>query len=70
MGRPLDEILAGMTSVAEGVRTAPVLRELAERLGLDLPVCGEVWRVVAGEIGPHEAYRGLEVAAGHENEPG
>jgi glycerol-3-phosphate dehydrogenase (NAD(P)+) len=70
IGRPLDEVLAGMTSVAEGVRTAPVLRELAERLGLELPVCGEVWRVVAGEITPNEAYRGLELAAGHENEPG
>jgi hypothetical protein len=41
-----------------------------ERLGLDLPVCGEVWWVIAGEISAREAYRGLEVEAGHENEPG
>ena len=30
-GRPLDEILAEMTMVAEGVKTAATVQELAER---------------------------------------
>jgi glycerol-3-phosphate dehydrogenase len=59
-----------MKSVAEGMRTAPVIADLAESLGLDLPVCREVWRVVRGEVDAHEAYRGLEIPAGHERDPG
>jgi glycerol-3-phosphate dehydrogenase (NAD(P)+) len=70
LGRALDDVLSGMRSVAEGGHTAPVIADLAERLDLDLPVCREVWRVVRGEIDPHEAYRGLEVPAGHERDPG
>jgi len=70
LGRPLKDILAEMTAVAEGVRTAVTLAEIAERFRLDLPVCGEVSRVVLGKIDAHEAYRGLEVRAGHESEPG
>ena len=43
---------------------------LAERHGVDLPICREVHRVVQGEISGSEAYRGLHLPAGHEAEPG
>ena len=68
-GRALDDILAEMHMVAEGVRTASVALELAERLGLDLPICTMIDRVVKGEIEPMGAYFGL-TPAGHENDPG
>jgi glycerol-3-phosphate dehydrogenase (NAD(P)+) len=45
-GRTIDEILAGMTQVAEGVRTAKSAYLLGERLGVDLPITGEVYRVL------------------------
>jgi glycerol-3-phosphate dehydrogenase (NAD(P)+) len=37
-GRPLEEVLAGMKSVAEGVTTTKAARELAGRFGIDMPI--------------------------------
>ncbi len=68
-GRRLDDILADMQMVAEGVRTATVALDLAERYGLELPICRMIDKVVAGEIEPVGAYWGL-TPAGHEAEPG
>ena len=68
-GRSLEEILAGMHMVAEGVNTAVLVLELAERHGLQLPVCEMIDRVVRGEIAPADAYYGL-TPAGHELDPG
>ena len=68
-GRPLTEILDEMHMVAEGVNTATVALELAERHGLDLPICRMIDKVVQGEIEPIDTYWGL-TPAGHEAEPG
>ena len=68
-GRRLDDILADMQMVAEGVRTATVALDLAERYGLELPICRMIDKVVSGEIEPVGAYWGL-TPAGHEAEPG
>jgi len=68
-GRRLEDILAEMHMVAEGVRTAGVALELAERHRLDLPICAMIDRVVRGEIEPSGAYWGL-TPAGHEDDPG
>jgi glycerol-3-phosphate dehydrogenase (NAD(P)+) len=71
-GRPLEEILGATRTVAEGVGTAFAVHELAERYSVEMPVCAEVYRVLAGEIPASEAYRGLgkHLHAGHEREPG
>ncbi len=39
---------------------------------MEMPVCQEVYRVLAGEIHASEAYRGLgkHLSAGYEREPG
>jgi glycerol-3-phosphate dehydrogenase (NAD(P)+) len=37
-GRPLEEILAGMKSVAEGITTTQAARKMAERFNVDLPI--------------------------------
>ncbi len=68
-GRRLEDILAEMNMVAEGVRTATVALELAERHHLDLPICTMIDRVVKGELEPLDSYWGL-TPAGHEDEPG
>jgi glycerol-3-phosphate dehydrogenase (NAD(P)+) len=68
-GRRLDDILAEMHMVAEGVKTASVALELAEHHHLDLPICTVIDQVVKGQIEPADAYWGL-TPAGHENEPG
>ena len=71
-GESIDEILGSMNMVAEGVKTAHVVMELAARYGVDLPICAEIRRVVSGEISAVEAYRGLmaRAPAGHEAGPG
>ena len=68
-GRRLEDILAEMHMVAEGVKTASVALELAERHQLDLPICKVIDKVIKGEIDPSGAYWGL-TPAGHEDEPG
>jgi glycerol-3-phosphate dehydrogenase (NAD(P)+) len=68
-GRRLEDILAEMNMVAEGVKTATVALELAELHHLDLPICTMIDRVVKGELEPLDSYWGL-TPAGHEDEPG
>ncbi|MBV9662140.1 MAG: NAD(P)H-dependent glycerol-3-phosphate dehydrogenase [Acidimicrobiales bacterium] len=68
-GKPLEEILAEMQMVAEGVDTAKLALALADRSGVELPICEEVHGVVTGQQGPAEAYRGIG-APGHEADPG
>jgi glycerol-3-phosphate dehydrogenase (NAD(P)+) len=70
-GESIDEILASMNMVAEGVKTAHVVMDLAGRYGVDLPICAEIRRVVSGEVTAPVAYRGLmaRAPAGHESGP-
>jgi glycerol-3-phosphate dehydrogenase (NAD(P)+) len=48
-GHKLTEIIAGMREVAEGVRTAAAVNQLAERNGVDMPITREVFQVLRGE---------------------
>jgi len=54
-GKTLDQILAEMSAVAEGITTVRSLYELAENRGLDLPICQEVYRVIYEQKSPAEA---------------
>lgn len=45
-GRPLDEILAGTRMAVEGVRTTRSARQLAQQVGVELPVTEAVHRVL------------------------
>jgi glycerol-3-phosphate dehydrogenase (NAD(P)+) len=69
-GKPLGEITAGMRMVAEGIKTAPTVMELARRYDVPMPICSEIDRVVRGEITGGQAYRGLYPPAEHEADPG
>jgi glycerol-3-phosphate dehydrogenase (NAD(P)+) len=44
-GRTLDEILKDMKQVAEGVKTAKSARDLAVKMGVELPICEQVYRI-------------------------
>lgn len=69
-GRALDDIIANMSMVAEGVKTAPTVMELAQLHGVEMPICHEIDLMVRGEISGNQAYRGLYAPAGHEADPG
>jgi glycerol-3-phosphate dehydrogenase (NAD(P)+) len=58
-GETLAEALAGKLSVAEGVASAPAVRQLARKLGVDVPICEATAAILAGEVDVDEAIRGL-----------
>jgi glycerol-3-phosphate dehydrogenase (NAD(P)+) len=58
-GQTLEDALAGKLSVAEGVASAPAVRQLAARLGVDVPICEATAAILAGEVGVDDAIRGL-----------
>lgn len=58
-GRTIDEIIADMNMVAEGVKTSRVVMELAEEYGVDMPIATEVFGVCHEGSTAEAAYRGL-----------
>ena len=48
-GQTVEEALAGKRSVAEGYQSAPAVRDLAAKLGVEMPICAEVADLLAGE---------------------
>ncbi len=58
-GMPLDEILASLGHVAEGVYSAPTVRERARRLGVEMPITEAVVEVLEGRLTPALALRAL-----------
>jgi glycerol-3-phosphate dehydrogenase (NAD(P)+) len=49
-GRPLDEVLAGMRMVAEGVRTTGAALALGARHGIELPITAQMAAVLDGGV--------------------
>lgn len=45
-GRTLREILAGMRMVAEGVHTTVAARRISRALGVEMPICEEIYQVL------------------------
>jgi len=54
-GQKLDEIIRDLGEVAEGVRTTQAACRLADRIGVELPICELVRRVIDGEVTPARA---------------
>jgi glycerol-3-phosphate dehydrogenase (NAD(P)+) len=58
-GEALQEILEGMKTVAEGVRTVQAVRELAREFGVEMPICEEVHALLWEGRDAREAVRNL-----------
>ncbi|HMJ12313.1 MAG TPA: NAD(P)H-dependent glycerol-3-phosphate dehydrogenase [Polyangiaceae bacterium] len=56
-GKRLDEVLGQLGAVAEGVKTAKSTYQLAAKLGVELPICNEVYRVLYEDKPPLQAVR-------------
>lgn len=70
-GRSMDEILAEMLMVAEGVKSAPAVIALGKKYNVDMPIANDVYRVLQGESSAIRVFKGLlRVSAGAESEPG
>ena len=49
-GQSLSDIMASRNSVTEGVATAPVLKEMAAEIGVDMPICTAMADILSGEL--------------------
>lgn len=58
-GESMEEIMGSTRTVAEGVATAVAVHELAGRLGVEMPVSQEVYRIVVEGADPMEALHRL-----------
>jgi len=48
-GRSIKDIIDSMHMVAEGVKSAPTVIELAREIGVSLPISEDVYRVITGK---------------------
>ena len=53
-GKKIDDILAELGSVAEGVKTSKAVCDLAEKLGIEVPVSSAMYEAVYTDITPQE----------------
>ena len=58
-GMKLNEILSEMRMVAEGVKTAKSVYNLSRKLGVEMPICHEVYRILYEDLPPKEAVHRL-----------
>jgi len=70
-GKSLEQIIEDMSEVAEGVKTAKVVMELAKAYNVDMPISTEVYKVLYEDNTVNDAFRGLlRREIGSEKEPG
>jgi glycerol-3-phosphate dehydrogenase (NAD(P)+) len=70
-GRTIEAIIDDMVMVAEGVKTAPAVMELAREQEISMPIAEDVFKVVTGASTAQRAFRGLlKAVVGAESEPG
>lgn len=58
-GEELENILADLRQVAEGVKTAKVVKNLAKKFEVELPICEEVYRILYKKESPQTCLKRL-----------
>jgi glycerol-3-phosphate dehydrogenase (NAD(P)+) len=56
-GMPLDKIISSMKMVAEGIKTSLSAYRLAKKMGIDMPITTEVYRIIYKGKDPHRAVK-------------
>ena len=54
-GKKVNDILGEMRMVAEGVKTAKSVYNLSRKLGVDMPISHEIYRILHEDLDPKEA---------------
>lgn len=68
-GLTVEQAVAELGQVAEGVKTAPTVVDLARDYHVEMPIAEEVEAIIAGRRTPEDAYRGLRrMAPGGEHD--
>ena len=69
-GMTMEDILATMFMVAEGVKSVPAVMALAKKYSIEMPIVEEVFGVVKGNRNARDALKGvLKAGIGSEAEP-
>jgi glycerol-3-phosphate dehydrogenase (NAD(P)+) len=58
-GLPVEAIIASMRMIAEGIKTSKAAHMLAQRVGVEMPITAEVYRIIYEGKDPREAVRDL-----------
>ncbi len=58
-GKKMQEVLAGRNSVSEGVYTASAVRETAQKLGVEMPICEAVYQLLYKDANVDEIVKAL-----------
>ena len=58
-GAKLADLLSQMRMVAEGVKTAKSVFNLSRRIGVEMPICEEIYRILYEDLPPLEAVQRL-----------
>jgi glycerol-3-phosphate dehydrogenase (NAD(P)+) len=58
-GEKINDIVASMNMVAEGVKSSASVIELAHRFAIEMPICEQVAAVCAGKVSASDALRAL-----------
>ena len=58
-GKTVDEAQAEIRQVVEGVMAAEAVHEVANELGIEMPICNEVYRILYEGASPREAVAAL-----------
>lgn len=58
-GQSAQDIVSGRRAVTEGVATAPALKDLARRHGVDMPICFALADILAGDLNVDTAITAL-----------
>jgi len=63
-GRSLEEVITSMTSVAEGVSTTVAVWNMAQQLGLEMPITEKIYQVLYNSVEPQQVITDLLGAGG------
>jgi glycerol-3-phosphate dehydrogenase (NAD(P)+) len=58
-GRKIAEIVSSMNMVAEGIKTTHATVDLANRFGVEMPISGQMYRMLNFGLAPREAIQRL-----------
>lgn len=62
-GKTIAEAQEEIQQVVEGVLAAEAVHEVAQGLGVEMPICEEIYRILYQSVPPHEAVRNLMTRA-------
>ena len=65
-GKKIKDILKGMEMVAEGVDSAESVHQLCQKVGLEIPIVGEVYQILFHDKDPKQAVIDLLQRDAHE----